>query len=83
MRLAIIIIVLGAVFLSGCTTESSTVETLEKAGFTDIETQGWDALGCSDDDFYSTKFTAKNVNNQSVEGTVCCGLLFKRCTIRY
>lgn len=72
------------IFLSllGCTDVSSTVTTLKKAGYTQIQTKGYDFFACSQDDFYSTKFSAVNPAGTRVSGVVCCGV-FKSCTIRF
>lgn len=65
-----------------CTNAPATVDTLEKAGFTDVHAGGYSAFACSDDDTYATNFTATNPQGQKVSGTVCCGV-FKNCTIRW
>lgn len=77
------LIILCLLLISGCVSEKHTVRTLEKAGYTDIEITGLKLLRCSDDDFFMTGFKAKNTNGKIIEGVVCCGLLFKSCTIRY
>ena len=82
-HILIILLILTLLILTGCTSNNDTISTLEKAGYTNINVGEWDAFGCSDDDFYSTRFTATNSLNNTVEGTVCCGLMMKRCTIRY
>lgn len=69
--------------LVGCTTESRTRETLQKAGYSNITAGGYNFFECGKDDFYATKFTATNPVGQSIDGTVCCGLFFKGCTIRF
>ncbi len=69
-------------FLLSCTSPDRAHETLEKAGFTEITTLGYDYFACSEDDNFRTKFRAKNPQGVMVEGTVCCGLL-KSCTIRF
>jgi len=35
------------------------------------------------DDWYATKFTAKNMRGDTVTGVVCSGLLFKATTVRF
>lgn len=72
-----------ALVLSGCSDDLSTQRVLRQAGFTDIHTMGYDFFACGDDDWYSTSFTAKNPQGDLVSGTVCCGLMFKGCTIRW
>ena len=76
------LIIVFCVLFGSCTNEHATVSTLKKAGFTKVETTGWSAFACSDDDTYSTGFIAVNPSGVKVDGTVCCGL-FKNCTIRF
>ena len=66
-----------------CTDESAAVRTLKAQGFTDVHVTGWSPLSCGKDDTTSTGFTAKNVRGETVEGVVCCGLVFKNCTVRF
>ncbi|WNM70147.1 hypothetical protein [Myxococcus phage Mx1] len=77
-----IIGIAALVFWVGCTNPDRTRETLHRAGFTNVQTRGYDVWSCSDDDAYATKFTATNPAGQTVSGTVCCGIL-KNCTIRF
>lgn len=77
------IILLLTILLFGCTSETDTNRALEGAGFTEIQIGGYDVLGCSEDDFFHTKFTAKNPAGKIVSGTVCSGVLFKNATIRF
>lgn len=67
----------------GCTSDDQTIETLQKAGYTDIEPGSWAPFSCSDDDTVKTSFRAKNPAGQTVTGVVCCGLILKSCTIRF
>jgi hypothetical protein len=69
-------------FLVGCTAPDRAQATLKKSGYTDITIGGHDYFSCSRDDYSSTHFKAKNPVGQSVEGTVCCGLM-KSCTVRF
>ena len=68
--------------LLSCTREDASRQTLESAGYSDIEMTGWSPLSCSDSDTFSTGFTAKNPKGDTVSGVVCCGWL-KNCTIRF
>lgn len=52
-------------------------------GYKNIQTHGFDLFACSEDDFYSTKFTATNPAGQQVSGVVCSGLIFKGATVRF
>ncbi|QRE00163.1 hypothetical protein [Burkholderia phage BCSR5] len=75
-------IVLSAAFLTGCTDSSKAKQTLEAAGYTDIQITGYDVFACSKDDTFHTGFTARNPRGQFVEGTVCSAW-FKGATIRF
>ena len=69
--------------LMACSDEGAAKDSLVKAGFEDIKITGYSPLSCGEDDFSSTGFTATNANGTKVEGVVCCGLIFKECTIRF
>lgn len=75
--LIILMLALGA-----CTSTETSVEVLEKQGFTNIQTTGYDFFACSEEDTFHTGFTATNTRGQTVSGVVCCGWL-KRCTVRF
>jgi hypothetical protein len=70
-------------FLIGCTDTNGTVRTLKSSGYTEISVGGYDWFSCGEDDWSATTFHAKNPNGEYVSGTVCCGLFFKGCTVRY
>lgn len=72
-----------ALLLTGCSDGSAARATLSKAGFSDVEITGWKPFNCGQDDFSSTGFVATNSNGQRIDGVVCCGLIFKNCTIRF
>ena len=78
-----ILIFLTFLALSGCTSESHSRHTLESAGFTNIEFTGYKMFSCGEDDRLRTGFRATNPRGRRVEGTVCCGLIIKDCTIRF
>lgn len=69
--------------LSGCTNEADTRRTLYSAGYTDVAITGYNMFECGDDDTFHTGFRAKNPVGARVEGTVCCGMISKGCTIRF
>jgi hypothetical protein len=75
-------ILVAAVVLSGCTDNSAAIRTVKAHGFTNVEITGWAPLSCGDDDTSKTGFRARNRDGQMVEGAVCCGLVFKNCTLR-
>ena len=73
---------LVAVLAAGCTDEPATYRTLEAAGFSHIQIDGYAFWGCGEDDNFYTKFTATNPNGKRVSGIVCSGLT-KGATIRF
>lgn len=80
----VFVMFLGADGCNGCTDPESSRDALQKAGYTDIQIkEGYQFLECGEDDTFATGFIATNPRGQRVEGTVCCGLLSKGCTIRY
>ncbi len=54
-------------------------------GFTDARRTGDALFECSDSDsvLASATFIAKNAQGVTVTGAVCCGLMFKGCTVRF
>ena len=68
--------------LCSCSNPSESRRTLENSGYSDIETDGFAPLSCCKDDFYSTKFKARNTKGQMVEGVVC-GAPLKGYTVRF
>lgn len=79
----ILLLAVLALSLTACSNSNDARKALEAQGFTDIETTGWSAFACSEDDFYSTGFVATNPQGKRVKGTVCSGFLFKNATIRW
>ncbi|MBL5927801.1 hypothetical protein [Enterobacter asburiae] len=78
-KLALLLILLA----TGCTDPDGAVKVLSDNGFTNIKTGGYGWLSCSsEDDVYSTEFTATSPNGNSVKGAVCKGF-FKGSTIRF
>tara|TARA_Y100000310_G_scaffold9871_1_gene10580 strand:+ start:504 stop:761 length:258 start_codon:yes stop_codon:yes gene_type:complete len=82
-KLVAIIVFCSTLLIGGCTDTDSSQRALRSLGFTNIQWTGYDFFGCSEDDFFHTGFTATNGNKKRVTGTVCCGLLFKNCTVRF
>jgi hypothetical protein len=80
---AIVLALIASVFLSGCfpMSDSAATHALDNQGFTEINLEGMAFFGCSEDDYFRKKFTAKNVNGRSVSGVVCGGFL-KGATVR-
>jgi len=77
------LLVLSLLALVGCSNKKDAEKALSNAGYTHINAGGYSWFSCGRDDFYSTKFSAKNPAGKSVQGTVCSGLLFKGSTIRF
>lgn len=65
-----------------CTDNEGASRALHGSGFTDITLTGF-SFGCGKDDGSSTGFEAKNPQGGRVKGVVCCGLIFKGCTVRF
>lgn len=70
--------------LAACTAPRRSTAVLEDQGYTEVSARwwAWAPWGCSDDDWYATRFTATTSVGTEVKGTVCCGF-FKNCTVRY
>lgn len=80
----ILIPVIMSLTLMGCYNSSDARHALaQQGGFTDVQIIGHGWFACSKDDFYRTKFTAKNSQGKQVTGVVCSGLFFKNSTIRW
>lgn len=60
----------------------SAKQLLEEEGYSEIQVTGANPMMCGSGDFGGTTFRAKNKAGNTVEGVVCCGMLFKGCTIR-
>lgn len=76
-------LVMFALLAVSCTDADAALDTLDKAGFTDVSLTGWKPMSCSEEDFSSTGFAAVNSQGKPVEGVVCCGLFLKSCTVRF
>lgn len=72
-----------AVALSGCfSSPDEARRVLRQEGYTEVEVTGLAPLSCGHGDKMRTGFKAKNIAGNHVEGVVCCGLVFKACTVR-
>lgn len=67
----------------GCTDADETRRVLRAQGYSNIVTGGHAWFACSEDDEVRTKFVADNPKGVRVSGVVCCGLIFKNCTVRF
>lgn len=74
-------IILAAALSSGCSSSNDATKALDAAGYTNIQITGWRMFGCSDDDSFSTGFTALGPNGKYASGVVCSAW-FKGSTIR-
>lgn len=67
----------------GWTDPATATRALQEDNLTPVQVGGFAWLSCSRDDWYSTKFTAKNERGDIVRGVVCSGLLWKSTTVRF
>lgn len=82
MRKIILGLVL-AVLLTGCSDNPGAKRLLENQGYKNVQTDGHAWFNCSKDDSVATKFTATNPNGVKVSGAVCRGFWAKGSTIRF
>lgn len=80
---ALLILIAMLVPRCTCTAPEESRETLRKAGYTDVEIGEDRDLFVCESELAATHFKAKNPLGEVVEGTVCCGVLLKGCTIRF
>jgi hypothetical protein len=91
MRMHLAAVVTGMGLLAGCgemVDKDLAVQTMEKAGFKDVRVTAQHGInptfyGCGKDDAVAFNVSAQNPTGKQVTATVCCGLVFKNCTIRY
>lgn len=57
-------------------------QQLQAQGYTEVEDTGYNFFCCSDQDTFSTGFTAKDKFGNEVKGCICSGIL-KGITIRF
>ncbi len=55
---------------------------VQAQGMTNVAIGDWSPLSCGDDSI-SRDFKATNTKGEPVKGTICCGLVFKNCTVRW
>ena len=83
MKKLLIIFLLAA--FSSCTSSSDFEKgkkQLEGMGYTNVKNTGYKAFCCSDDDNFSTGFSAENSKGETVKGCICSAFL-KGITIRF
>jgi hypothetical protein len=76
----ILILLLVAALMTGCTQPDKASSILKRDGYQNIELTGYKWFACSEDDFFHTGFKATK-NGQEVEGVVCSEW-FKGSTVR-
>lgn len=80
------LLLFGALFvLRNCTDadDDQILRAIEAQGYSSPVISGYAVFGCSKEDSVSRYFSAVNAKGDRVEGVVCCGLVFKDCTIRW
>lgn len=76
-------LLLFALLALACTDSEGATRALRSSGFSNVTLTGWQPGSCGKDDTSSTGFEATNPTGQRVTGVVCCGLVFKGCTVRF
>ncbi len=77
----IIIVLIFAFLLSGCTDSESVKNYAEIEGWDSYELTGYRWWSCSKEDIYHTGFVATK-NGKSFKGTVCKGWFWRGSTLR-
>jgi hypothetical protein len=83
MKKTLLIVFAAATFISSCDDKETANRVLENNGYTNIELTGYKAFCCSEDDTFSTGFTATAPNGKTVSGCVCSTVYTKGATIRF
>lgn len=78
---AFLIIIATMALTLACTDDDGTTRVLSDMGYRDIQTQGYAAFRCGQDDTFATGFRATAPSGRTITGTVCKGLL-KGSTVR-
>jgi len=68
--------------------QDHAIDAMKTAGWSEVTVTGKnivapDLMGCSEDDAVVFYTKGKNPAGQTAEAKVCCGAVFKSCTIRY
>lgn len=80
MIAALLLLALAGV---ACTDSNKATRVLSDQGYTNIQITGYAFLGCSEDDTFSTGFTATSPAGKQVSGVVCSSWFTKGATIRF
>lgn len=81
-RIFILLMLVLALCMSGCTDAPKATNLLKSQGYTQIQIEGYSFFGCSEEDYWRTEFNATSPNGQRVNGVVCEGIL-KGQTVRF
>lgn len=87
MKKLLVIIVLFCVSCGALVPESDAIDAMEKLGFENVYITGSNFVapvfsGCGQDDSVAFDATGQR-HGQTIKATVCCGAIFKGCTIRF
>ena len=74
-------LILILLLLTACSREEDVAKYAHKEKWDSYTVHGYCWFGCSDKDFYQTKFTAIK-DGQVFKGCTCSGFLFKNTTLR-
>jgi hypothetical protein len=74
-------LILLTILSTGCTRPDHSYQVLQAQGYSNISITGYAWFGCSEDDWFKTKFVATGPTGTQVNGVVCSGL-FKGSTVR-
>lgn len=82
--LFIVLFFIGYFIVWFCTRTDNTraISILENQGYSQVTAHGYSWFSCAASDWSATKFTAY-LNGRQITGAVCCGFIFKNCTVRY
>jgi hypothetical protein len=84
-KIAAYLLVIGAMLFVGYEATLSRApechRVLDSYGYTDVELTGYEVVGCGNEAIHEG-FIATSSSGLRVRGTVCCGLVFKNCTVR-
>ncbi len=81
----LLLLLLGCVACGTDEAPRAVLDVLQVEGMTEVEITGVAVFSCSDDDSMVTSrtFRARTREGTLVEGSVCCGLILKGCTVRW
>lgn len=76
-------LLIGSLSMTDCSPPNYT-RVVESQGYTSVRIKDAAYMGCAKEDsvFTSVHFEALGVNHEPVSGVICCGFIFKSCTVR-